>query len=48
MKALVYFGPSGKVLKECPNPVIIDPPDAIVKMAKTTTGLSLRCHDGDA
>jgi alcohol dehydrogenase len=48
MKALLYLGPSQKALKERPNPVIVDPGDAIVKMTKTTIcGTDLHILKGD-
>ena len=36
MKALVYLGPSKKILEERPDPKIMAPTDAVVKMARTT------------
>ncbi|MBG1232796.1 zinc-dependent alcohol dehydrogenase family protein [Aestuariivirga litoralis] len=48
MKALVYIGPSDKAVKECPDPVILDPTDAIIKMTKTTIcGTDLHILKGD-
>jgi alcohol dehydrogenase len=48
MKALVYHGPGKKALEDRPKPVIIDPPDAIVKITKTTIcGTDLHILKGD-
>lgn len=48
MKALVYLGPGKKALEERPQPEIIDPTDAIVKITKTTIcGTDLHILKGD-
>jgi alcohol dehydrogenase len=48
MKALVYRGPGLKALEEVPNPQIIAPSDAIVKITKTTIcGSDLHILKGD-
>ncbi len=48
MKALVYKGPGQKQLEDRPKPVISDPTDAIVKIAKTTIcGTDLHILKGD-
>lgn len=36
MKALVYHGPGQKAWEDVPNPVLLEPTDAIVKMEVTT------------
>src|SRR5665213_3323592 len=36
MKAFIYLGPSKKAVEDRPMPIIVNPTDAIVKMAKTT------------
>jgi len=48
MKALVYRGPGQKALEDRPKPQILDPGDAIVKIAKTTIcGTDLHILKGD-
>ncbi|MCZ7533804.1 MAG: alcohol dehydrogenase catalytic domain-containing protein [Acidimicrobiia bacterium] len=48
MKAVVYHGPGNKVWEEVPNPTIIDPTDAIVKVETTTIcGTDLHILKGD-
>ncbi|MBC7858304.1 MAG: zinc-dependent alcohol dehydrogenase family protein [Burkholderiaceae bacterium] len=48
MKALVYRGPGLKSLEEVPNPKIVAPSDAIVKILKTTIcGSDLHILKGD-
>lgn len=48
MKALVYHGPGKKSWEEKPNPIIIKPTDAIVKILKTTIcGTDLHIMKGD-
>ncbi|MEO8404758.1 MAG: zinc-dependent alcohol dehydrogenase family protein [Chitinophagaceae bacterium] len=48
MKALVYHGPGQKSWEEKPNPVILEPMDAIVKILKTTIcGTDLHILKGD-
>jgi len=48
MRALVYSGPSNKVLEERPKPVIAATTDAIVKVTKTTIcGTELHILKGD-
>ena len=48
MKALVYHGPGKKVWEEKPEPLIVDPTDAIVKVSKTTIcGTDLHILKGD-
>lgn len=48
MKALIYVGPSQKALQERPNPALVDPTDAIVRMTKTTIcGTDLHILKGD-
>jgi alcohol dehydrogenase len=48
MKALVYHGPGKRAWEEKPKPVIKEPTDAIVKIAKTTIcGTDLHILKGD-
>lgn len=48
MKALVYYAPGKKAWEEQPNPIIIEPTDAIVKVLKTTIcGTDLHIIKGD-
>ncbi len=48
MNALVYHGPGKKSWEEKPNPVIIEPTDAIIKILKTTIcGTDLHIMKGD-
>jgi len=48
MKALVYHGPGNRSWEEKPKPVIKEPTDAIVKIAKTTIcGTDLHILKGD-
>lgn len=48
MKALVYDGPGRKSLQDRPNPAILAPTDAIVRVAKTTIcGTDLHILKGD-
>src|SRR5512132_1280434 len=48
MKALVYHGPGKKAWEAAPDPTIIDPTDAIVKVEKTTIcGTDLHILKGD-
>ena len=48
MKALVYEGPGKKTFKDCPQPKLIEPTDAIVKIVKTTIcGTDLHILKGD-
>lgn len=48
MKALVYQGPGKKALEDRPEPAILDPTDAIVRMLKTTIcGTDLHILKGD-
>ena len=48
MKALVYRGPAQMGLKERPKPQLLEPTDAIVKLAKTTIcGTDLHILKGD-
>src|SRR6202161_43170 len=48
MKALVYQGPARKSLEDRPKLVIAAPPDAIVKITKTTIcGTDLHILKGD-
>lgn len=48
MKALIYQGPGKKALEERPEPVIVDPTDAIVRIEKTTIcGTDLHILKGD-
>ena len=48
MKALVYQGPGQKAWEDVPNPVIIDPTDAIVQVDTTTIcGTDLHILKGD-
>lgn len=48
MKALMYQGPGKKALEERPEPVIVDPTDAIVRIEKTTIcGTDLHILKGD-
>ncbi len=48
MKALVYHGPGKRSWEEKPKPVIKEPTDAIVKIAKTTIcGTDLHILKGD-
>lgn len=48
MKALVYAGPGQKSLQDRPNPAILAPTDAIVRVAKTTIcGTDLHILKGD-
>ncbi len=48
MKALVYLGPSQKALQDRPQPEILAPTDAIIKVTKTTIcGTDLHILKGD-
>jgi len=48
MKAFIYLGPSKKAVEDRPMPIIVNPTDAIVKMAKTTIcGTDLHILKGD-
>ena len=48
MKALVYLGPGLKALQDMPEPNIIEPTDAIVRVSKTTIcGTDLHILKGD-
>ncbi|OGW48558.1 MAG: alcohol dehydrogenase [Nitrospirae bacterium GWC2_57_9] len=48
MKALVYHGPGKRSWEEKPKPVVKDPADAVVKIAKTTIcGTDLHIMKGD-
>lgn len=48
MKALVYHGPGQKAWEDVPNPVLLEPTDAIVKMEVTTIcGTDLHILKGD-
>src|SRR5207342_2778942 len=48
MKALVYHGPGQKAWEEVPDPVIVDPTDAIVRVEATTIcGTDLHILKGD-
>ena len=48
MKALVYLGPGKLALEERPNPSIVAPTDALVRMTKTTIcGTDLHILKGD-
>jgi len=48
MKALVYHGPGKKTWEEKPNPIIIEPTDAVIKILKTTIcGTDLHILKGD-
>ena len=48
MKALVYYGPHQKTWEEKPKPSILEPSDAIIKIAKTTIcGTDLHILKGD-
>jgi alcohol dehydrogenase len=48
MKALIYHGPGKKAWEEKPNPVILEPSDAIIKIVKTTIcGTDLHILKGD-
>jgi alcohol dehydrogenase len=48
MKALVYLGPSKKALEQRPEPEIVAPTDAIVKMTRTSIcGTDLHILKGD-
>jgi alcohol dehydrogenase len=48
MKALVYHGPGAKAWEEVPNPVILQPTDAIVRVDTTTIcGTDLHILKGD-
>jgi alcohol dehydrogenase len=48
MKALVYVSKGNKALQDCPNPKLIDPTDAIIKITKTTIcGTDLHILKGD-
>jgi alcohol dehydrogenase len=48
MKALVYHGPGAKAWEEVPDPVILKPTDAIVRIDTTTIcGTDLHILKGD-
>ena len=48
MKALVYHGPGKKSLDERPDPMLVDPGDAIVRVTRTTIcGTDLHILKGD-
>ncbi len=48
MKALVYHGPGRKAWEEKPQPTIVEPTDAIIRMLKTTIcGTDLHILKGD-
>ena len=48
MKALVYHGPGQKAWEDVPDPTVIDPTDAVVRMETTTIcGTDLHILKGD-
>jgi alcohol dehydrogenase len=48
MRALVYHGPARKAWEDVPNPAILDPTDAIVRIDTTTIcGTDLHILKGD-